>query len=137
MSSPEFILGKIDETKNYLLDEIKHNGLMSERYKKTCEYLNYVEHLLILVSTVTSGSSVSAFASIVASPVGITSSAVGIKIYAITAGIKKCKSIKKKKNHDKIVLLGKDKLNTIKVLICKALINSYISHEEFVSVNNV
>ena len=137
MSSPEFILGKIDETKNYLLDEIKHNGLMSERYKKTCEYLNYVEHLLILVSTVTSGSSVSAFASIVASPVGITSSAVGIKIYAITAGIKKCKSIKKKRNHDKIVLLGKDKLNTIKVLICKALINSYISHEEFVSVNNV
>ena len=53
MSSPEFILGKIDETRNYLLDEIKHNDLMSERYKKTCEYLNYVEHLLILVSTVT------------------------------------------------------------------------------------
>ena len=136
MSSPEFILGKIDETRNYLLDEIKHD-LMSERYKKTCEYLKYVEHLLILVSTVTSGISVSAFASLVASPIGITSSAVGIKIYAITAGIKKCKSIKKKKNHDKTVLLGKDKLNTIKVLICKALINSYISHEEFVSVNNV
>ena len=51
--------------------------------------------------------------------------------------LKNVKSIKKKKNHDKTVLLGKDKLNTIKVLICKALINSYISHEEFVSVNNV
>ena len=38
---------------------------------------------------------------------------------------------------DKIVLLGKTKLHTIKVLISKALINSYISHEEFVSVNNV
>ena len=29
------------------------------------------------------------------------------------------------------------KLNTIEVLISRALINSYISHEEFVLVNNV
>ena len=34
-------------------------------------------------------------------------------------------------------MLGKDKLNTIEVLISKALIDSYISHDEFVSVNNV
>ena len=33
-------------------------------------------------------------------------------------------------------LLGKRRLNTIEVLICKCLINSY-SHDEFVSVNNV
>ena len=33
-------------------------------------------------------------------------------------------------------MLGKDKLNTIEVLISKALIDSYISHEKFVSVNN-
>ena len=31
--------------------------------------------------------------------------------------------------HNKIVLLGKDKLNTIEVLICKALIDSYSSHD--------
>ena len=37
----------------------------------------------------------------------------------------------------KIVLLRKDNLNTIEVLISKALIDSYISHGEFVSVNNV
>ena len=34
-------------------------------------------------------------------------------------------------------MLGKDKLNTIEVLISKALIDSYISHDEFVSVNIV
>ena len=44
---------------------------------------------------------------------------------------------KKKKRHDKIALLGKDKLNTIGVLFSKYLINSYISHDEFISVNNV
>ena len=54
MSSLEFRLRKIDETRNYLLVEIKHNDLMSERYKKTCEYLNFVEHLLILILTCSS-----------------------------------------------------------------------------------
>ena len=39
--------------------------------------------------------------------------------------------------HDKIVLLGKFKLNIIEVLICKALISSYICYDEFLSVNNI
>ena len=43
----------------------------------------------------------------------------------------------KKKNHDKIVLLGKDKINIFEVIIFKSLINSYVSHNEFVLVNNV
>ena len=134
-ASLEFRLRKIDETRNYLLDEIKH----SEKYKKTCKYLNYVEHLTILVSTATSGVSFSVFASLVAIPIGIMCPAVRRTFSAITAGIKNYKSIikKKKKKHDKIVLLGKDKSNTIEVLISKALIGSYISQDEFVSVNNV
>ena len=39
--------------------------------------------------------------------------------------------------HDRTVLLGKDKLNTIEVLISKSLINSYVIHDRFVPVNNV
>ena len=53
---------------------------MNEKYKKTCNYLNYVEHLLTLVSTVTGCVSIFAFASLAAISVGITSSGVGIKI---------------------------------------------------------
>ena len=53
---------------------------MNEKYKKTCNYLNYVEHLLTLVSTVTGCVSIFAFTSLAAISVGITSSAVGIKI---------------------------------------------------------
>ena len=36
-----------------------------------------------------------------------------------------------------MVLLAKSKLNCIKVLISKSLINSVISHDEFVLINNV
>ena len=35
------------------------------------------------------------------------------------------------------MLLGKDKLNTTEILISKALIDSYISHDQFTSINNV
>ena len=73
---------------------------MSEKYKKTCKYLNHVEHLIILVQTVTSCISISVFASLVASPVGIASSAEGIKTCAITAGIKKYKSVINKKEEE-------------------------------------
>ena len=87
-ASFDFKLGKINETRNYLLDEIKHNDLISEEHKKTCKYLSYIEHLLILVSTVTGRISIAAFASLVCVAVGIMSSSIRIKICAITAGIK-------------------------------------------------
>ena len=90
---------------------------MSKKHKKVCKTQNSLAGILI----------------------GITSSVIGLKICAITAGIKKYKSIikKKKKKHDKIVLLAKFKLNSIEVLISKALIDSIISHDEFVLTNNV
>ena len=78
--------------------------------------------------------SISNFSSLV----GITSSAIGLKICVITAEIKKCKSIiKKKKNHDQIVLLAKLILNRKDVLISKALTHLNIGHDEFVLINNV
>ena len=89
MLSLEFRPKKINEKRDCILEEIKHNDLMSEKHQKTCKYLNYVEHLLILASAVTGCVSISAFASLFCFPVGITSSAVGLKICAITAGIKK------------------------------------------------
>ena len=101
--------------------------------------LNYIDHFLILASTITGCVSISAFASLVDIPIEITSSAIGSKICATTAGIKNYNSIikKKKKKHDKIVLLAKSKFNRIEVLIFKALIDSVISHDEFVLTNNV
>ena len=62
-----------------------------------------------------------------------------IRLNSITAGMNNCKSIikKKKKKPNKIVLFGKTRLGITKVLISKALINLYISYDEFVSVNNV
>ena len=72
-------------------------------------------------------------------PIEIVSSAIVLKICAVAAEIKKYKSrIKKKeKKHDKVVLLAKSKLNDIEIFISTILIDSNISHGEFVLINNV
>ena len=138
--SQEFRLKNIDETRNYLIEEINRNELMSKKHKKVCTTLNYIEHFLILASTITGCISISAFVSLIGIPIGFTSSAIGLKICAITAGIKKFKSIikEKKDTHDKIVLLAKSKLNTLEVFISMALINSVVSYEIYIFlINNV
>ena len=81
---------------------------MSKKYKKVYRVLNYIEHLLLVICTVTGCVSISAFA-----------------------------ELEKKKRHYKILSLAKSKLNSAEVLISKALIVSNISHCEFVLVNNV
>ena len=78
--SQEFRLKKIYETRNYFIKEINQNELMSKKNKKVCRILIYIEHLLILISTVTGCVSISAFASLVGVPIGNTSSPVGLKI---------------------------------------------------------
>ena len=41
---------------------------------------------------------------------------------------------KKKKKHDKILMLAKSKLNSIETLVSQALIDMEISHEEFITI---
>ena len=99
--SQEFWLRNIDETRNYFIIEINQNELMSKKHKSVCRVLNYIKHLLILISTVTGCVSISAFVSLVGVgiPIGLKSPEIGLKICAITAGIKNYKSITKKKEN--------------------------------------
>ena len=124
--SQRFRLKNINEMRNYLIEEINQNELKNIKHKKVYRILNYIKHLLILISTVTGCVSISSFASLVGIPIRITSSSIGLDICVITGGIKRYKSIikKKKKKHDKILSLAKSKLNSVKVSVSKALIDS-------------
>ena len=112
---------------------------MSRKYKKICKTLNFIELFLILVSKIVGRISISALSSLLGVPEGITRSAIVLKICAVAAGIKNYKLLikKKKKKHVKIKLLAKSKLNNIEVLFTRALLDSVISHDEFVLTNNV
>ena len=107
---------------------------MSKTHNKASRVLNYIEHSLIVISTVTGRVSISAFVSL-----GITSSAIGLKVCAMPVRIKKYEPTnkKKKRKHGKMLLLAKSKLNSIEVLISKALIDSVIGHDELDLIINV
>ena len=94
----------IDEARNYFIEETKQSELKSEELKKACKVLIYIEHLLILVSSITGCVYISVFASLVGISVCIVSYAVEKTFCAVTTVIKKYKSMikKRKKKHDKI-----------------------------------
>ena len=70
---------------------------MGKKHKKVCTTLNFIEHLLIVASTLTGCVFMSAFASLVGIAVDIASSVLRLKICARTAGIEKYKSAIKKR----------------------------------------
>ena len=69
-------LKNVDETRNYFLEQIEQVVLMRNNHKKVCTTLNYIEHFLILSSTVTGCISLSAFSSLFRILIGTTSSAI-------------------------------------------------------------
>ena len=59
--SQEFRLKNVDDTRNYLIEEINRHELISKKHKNVCTTLNYIDHFLILASAVTGCVSISAF----------------------------------------------------------------------------
>ena len=126
--SQEFRLKNRDETGNYFIEKLNQNNLSSKKQAKVFTAWNYIDHLLILVSLIIGYTSISSFATLVDIAVGIASTSVGLKFFVMTAETRKYKSINKEegKKHDKVVLLVKTKLNSLEVLISRALIDSIL-----------
>ena len=79
----EFRFKNIDKTRNYLVGEININWWLKR--------VNFIEHFSILGFTISGFISIFALASLIGIPIGITSSAIELKICAITAVIEKYK----------------------------------------------
>ena len=77
--SQEFRLKNIKEIKNYFIKETNQNELMSKKHKKGYRNLTYIDHFFVSASSITGCVSVSALASLVVIPIGITSFMVGLK----------------------------------------------------------
>ena len=95
-----------------------------------CRVLYYFENLLIFVSAASGCVLIFAFGLLVGVPLDIANSGEGLKTCVLIVRSKKSIIKKKSKKHDNI-------LNTIEVLVSQALINSYINHDKFISMNHV
>ena len=90
--SQEFRMKTIEKIKKYFVKEIEQNELRSKKHDKVYTTLNCFAQFLILASGITECVSVSAFASLVGTHIGITSSIIICNnssiICTITAAIK-------------------------------------------------
>ena len=110
----------------------------SKKLNKYVTAFDWIDKVLIVLSVTSGGVSIISFTSIIGAPVGIASASFTL-IFSLTTGIaKKLLNItrKKKKKHDKILMLAKSKLNSVETLISQALVDMEISHEEFITIFN-
>ena len=111
---------------------------MSQKLNKNISAFDYFGKTLILLSATSGGTSIISFSSVIGAPAGIASASLSL-VFSLTTGIIKLFlkiTRKKKKKHNKIVMLARGKLNSIEALIFQALTDLEINHEEYKSFNN-
>ena len=133
----QFRLNKINEIEDYFVAENKERELMSKRLSKYIASFDYFDKSLIVLSVTTGSISIASFATVIGAPVGMTSASFSFAFSISTGIVKKLvKTTTNKKKHNKIVMLARSKLNGKESKISEALINNYISHEEFMTIIN-
>ena len=133
-----FRLNKINEIKDYFVAEIKGGELISKRLSKHIAFCDYFDKCLIVLSATSSSISIASFAIVIGTPVGIASTTLSLAFSLSTEIVKKLlKTTRdKKKNHNKIIILVRSKLNSIESKVSEALMNNEISHEDFMVIIN-
>ena len=136
-SSPKditkFRLDEIHKIKDYLNAEIKDRKDIVKNISKYIVAFDYAEKLFVTLSASFGTLSIASHATVVGIPLGIAGASLTLIFTVRTGIVKKILNItrKKKKKHNKIITLARNKLNIIETLISQALIDFYISHEEF------
>ena len=109
-----------------------------KKVKKLNKYLvsfDYLDKIFITLLASFRTLSIVSYVSVVGIPAGITGASLNL-VFTLGMGISKSllNLTKKRKKHNKIIVLAKNKLNTIDTLLSSALNDSKISHEEFSNI---
>ena len=129
----KYRLDEINKIKDYLNSEIKERKDIIKKISKYIVAFDYADKVFITLSASFGTLSIASYATIVGIPAGIAGASLTL-IFNITIGVVKTFlniTRKKKKKHNKIIALARNKLNIIENLISQALIDFEITHEEF------
>ena len=132
----KYRLDEINEIRDYFNNEIKERKDIIKKLNKYLVSFDYLDKIFITLSASFGTLSKASYASVVGIPAGITGASLTL-VFTIGMGISKSLlklTKKRKKKHNKIILLAKNKLNAIDTLLSSALNGSEISHEEFSNI---
>ena len=132
----KYRLDEINKIRDYFNNEIKERKDIIKKLNYYLVSFDYLDKIFITLSASFRTLSIASYASVVGIPAGITGASLTL-VYTIGTGISKSLlklTKKRKKKHNKIIVLAKNKLNTIDTLLSSALNDSEISHEEFANI---
>ena len=134
----KYRLDEINKIKDYFNNEIKERKDIIKKLNKYSVSFDYLDKIFIALSASFGTLSIVSYTSVVGIPAGIAGSSLTL-IFTIGTGISKSLlkvTKKRKKKHNKIIALAKNKLNSIDKLLSSALNDSEISNEEFTNIIN-
>ena len=132
----KYRLDEINKIRDYFNNEMNQRKDVIKKLNKYIVSFDYLDKIFIALSASFGTLSIASYASVVDTPAGIAGSSLTI-VFTIGTGISKSLlkvTKKRKKKHNKITSLAKNKLNTIDALLSRALNDSEISHEEFTNI---
>ena len=124
----KYRLDEINKIKDYFNNEIKERKDIIKKLNKYLVSFDYLDKIFIALSASFGTLSIASNASVVDTPAVIAGSSLTL-IFTIGTGISKSLlnvTKKRKKKHNKIIALAKNKLNTIDTLLSSALNDSEI-----------
>ena len=133
----KYRLDEINKIRDYFNNEVKERKDIIKNLNKYLVSFDYLDKIFIALSASFGTLSIASYASVVGTPAGIAGSSLTL-IFTIGTGISKSLlnvTKKRKKIHNKIIVLAKNKLNMIDTLLSSTLNDSEISHEEFTEAN--
>ena len=132
----KYRLDEIYKIRDYFNNEIKERKDIIKKSNKYIVSFDYLDKIFIALSASLGTLSIASYASEVGIPAGITGASLTL-VFTVGTGISKSLlklTKKRKKKHNKIIILAKNKLNTIDTLLSSALNDSEISHDEFSNI---
>ena len=132
----KYRLDEINKIRDYFNNEINERKDIIKKLNKYIVSFDYLDKVFIALSASCGTLSIASYASVVDTPAGVAGSSLTL-IFTIGTGISKSLlkvTKKRKKKHNKIIALAKNKLNTIDTLLSSALNDSEIRHEEFTNI---
>ena len=134
----KYRLDEINKIRDYFDNEIKERKDLIKKLNKYLVSFDYLDKIFIALSASFGTLSIASYASVVGKPAGIAGSSLTLT-FTVGTGISKSLlklTKKRKKKHNKIIVLAKNKLNMIDTLLSSALNVSKISHEKFTDIIN-
>ena len=132
----KYRLNEITKIKEYFNKEINETKDIINKLNKYIVGFDYLDKIFITLSASFGTLSVASHATVICIPAGIAGASLTL-IFTISTGINKSLlqvTKKKKKKHNKIITLAKDKLNMIDTLLSSTLNDLKISHDEFSNI---